>query len=240
MGVHASPRVAAFGIASAALLFNAGFWIEPADARRGFGAVFSAGRVAGSAARSGGRAVRSTEETARIKQIESRINWGEAASKGLEVVKTAIETGSNLAGSAGGSSGSSASAFAGSVLGVLELEACVRESRWLDDRSDEFDAKKARLDAHQSEIERVGNEIDAARSRVNRSSQRSIDAFNARINEHRRLVNQYNTVMLPEVRDAQGLFNGRVRQFNSMCNGKRYSADDLAEVEQKIGFKLGN
>lgn len=209
---------------------------EPTEARRGFSAAFSAGRAAGSAA---GRASRSAGEVARIKQVEGRIDWGDAGKKGLDYVKTAIDLGSKVSGGGSSSSGS-ATAFAGTSLDVIELEACVRESKWLDDGSDKLDTKQAGLKDAQEQIRVLGDEIDAARSRVNRSSQRSVDAFNARIEEHRRKVTQYNTVSLAEVRREQEAFNERVTQFNRYCNGKGYYASDLAEVEQKVGFKLTN
>lgn len=211
---------------------------QPAEARRGFGAAFSAARSAGAGARTMTRATRSAEETTKLKQVESRINWSEVSKKGLELVKTAFE---QAASSGSGSSPSaSASAFSSSTLNVVELEACVRESRWLDDASDAYEAKKTRLSEESSRIDRLSAEIDAARSKVNRSSQRSIDAFNARIREHQQLVGHYNDVLLPGVRREQDVFNGRVRAFNQYCNGKRYYDSDLAEVETKVGFKLGN
>lgn len=214
--------------------------IETADARRGFRASFSAGRVTGSAAgsavRGTSRVVRSVEETNRLKQVESRIDWSEVAKKGLEVVKTAFEK----VLSPGSSSGSSSSAFTSSTLNPVELEACVRESKWLDDRSEEYDGKKARLDQQKSSIENASNEIDAARSRVNRSSQRSVDAFNARIQEHRRMVSYYNDTLLPDIRRFQDQLNARIGDFNRMCNGKSYYASDLTDVELKVGFKLTN
>jgi hypothetical protein len=211
---------------------------KPADARRGFGAAFSAARSAGAGARTMTRATRSAEETARLKQVESRINWSEVAKKGLDVVKTAFEQAASSG--SGSSSSSSAGAFGSSTLNVVELEACVRESRWLDDASDAYAARKARLAEESARIDRVAAEIDAARGKVNRSSQRSVDAFNARIREHGQLVRHYNDVLLPEVRREQDQFNVRVNSFNQYCNGKRYYDSDLSEVETKVGFKLGN
>lgn len=203
-----------------------------ADARRGFRASFSSGVSSG--VRAVARPARSVEEVSRLKQAESRIDWSEVGRKGLEVVKTVLE---QAAGSTGSGSGSSP-AFAASTLNPVELEACVRESKWLDDKSDEYDAKKARLDQQSAEIDRLGQEIEGARGRVNRSSQRSVDAFNARIGEHRRQVSYYNDVLLPDLRRTQDEINSRVGKFNSWCNGKSYHAADLADVESKVGFKL--
>ena len=211
---------------------------DPADARRGFGAVFSSARAASSAGRATARATRSAEEVATAKRFESRIDWSEAGKKGLDVVKTAIEQ-SSQAGSSSSSSSTSA-AYSSTTLSVLELEGCVRESKWLDDQSEEFDAKSTRAKAHKDELEKLSSEIDAARSRVDRSSQRSINAFNARIEDYRQRVSHYNKVVLADLNRNQPAYNSRVNQFNTYCNGKSYYASDLAEVEGKIGFKLSN
>lgn len=211
---------------------------DPADARRGFRATFRSTGAVTSTTRTVARPIRSAEESARLKQVESRINWSEASRFGLDVAKSLIEKA--IGNSLSAPSPSTTTAFSSSTLNPVELEACIRESKWLDDASLGLDTRSDQLKQESSRIEQAGMLVEGDRSRVNRSSQRSVDAFNARIEEHRRMVTHYNTVLLPQVRREQDDFNRRVEQFNRYCNGRSYYADDLAEIESKLGLKTVN
>lgn len=207
---------------------------DEADARR-FRANFSTSGASAPAARSAGRIGRTTDEIAAETRAESRIDWSHAADKGLDVVKSAIE------GAMNNQSGSpSRSGFSGDTLTRLELEACVREANWLDDRQARHDANSRRTQSQRAEIERLEREIETARLYVDRYSQRSVDAFNARIQDHRQRVSHFNNVLLPEIERERIAFNARVDRYNSYCNGKRYYGDDLAAVEAKLGTRRVN
>ena len=241
---HASPSACARALVIPLTIVAAGLLVapEPADAGRGFRAVFSGARAASratsSAGHAAGRAVRSAEEVATAKRFESRIDWSEAGKKGLEVVKSAIEHAMQSGQSSSSLTSSSASAYTSSTLSIMELEGCVREAKWLDDQSDDHDARSARAKQHKDELEHLSGEIDAARSRIDRSSQRSVNAFNARIEDYRQRVSYYNTIVVADLERGRTAYNARVGQFNGYCNAKRYYADDLAEVEGRVGFKL--
>lgn len=230
-----SVAIAITGLVLGDIVIN----LQPAEARRGFRAAFSGGRAAaGSAGRS---ASRSAAELSRIREAESRIDWGAAAAKGLEVVKTAIDVGQHASGLGGSSSGGSgAQAFSTASLGPVELEACVRESRWLDDRYESLASRQRDIDIERIGIETSAIQIDADRNSVDLTDEDEVDEFNERITAHGQQVDYFNSVTLESMRAEQGDFNTRVDQFNRYCDGKSYYASDLDEVERKVGFKLAN
>ena len=204
---------------------------DAAQAKRGLlGAVFSKSRAVAPAIRSAGH---TAEEAARTKRVESRIDWSKAEG-GIEFAKAAIE----VAVESAGTGSSPPPVFSGHALSRFELEACVREANTLDRYQDRYATRETQVQSLVSSIKALELRIRIARVTVDRSSQQSVDEFNAWIAHYNDQVSSLNEIMLPDIERQRITFNRRVHSFNNYCNGKRYYSDDLEAIEAKLGVKM--
>ncbi|HEY5069994.1 MAG TPA: hypothetical protein VII37_09390 [Candidatus Acidoferrum sp.] len=120
--------------------------------------------------------------------------------------------------------------YTSDVLTVEQLATCIKKAGKLDGESTRLDAERGSLLALTSQVELSSTAIEFQRSRIDQYSKASVDAFNASIGTHNRLV------MNAKARNAEfnsGIdkHNGEANAFNSEC-AKKYYAEDLADAQK--------
>jgi len=119
------------------------------------------------------------------------------------------------------------------VLTTAQLANCLTKASKLDQESEQLSARRANLSKSTSEIELAGVAVESQKQRVDRYNKKSVDAFNA-------LVEQYN-LLLTNGKAGQATFNlmvdchnAAIEVHNREC-AKKYYADDLLEAQKLAG-----
>jgi hypothetical protein len=120
------------------------------------------------------------------------------------------------------------------ILTVDQLVRCLKKASALDQQSDQLEGKRIELQSAGKEIDQLKDQLDIKRAAVNRSSQVSVDRFNAEIDRYNvtadRLKSQeerFNVLVT--------FHNGNVTGFNAEC-GKQYYADDMESARKLAGI----
>ncbi len=114
------------------------------------------------------------------------------------------------------------------------LEACVRQSRDLDERSESVDKERAAVDAEETRLDgrKAAIEKERAAAKTNAAIRRfnaSIDAYNGELTAYREKVTAFNTSVQTH--------NGVIAEYRTRCASKRYYESDMSAVLLKIGAK---
>jgi hypothetical protein len=116
------------------------------------------------------------------------------------------------------------------ILTVAQLATCIKKASKLDEDSEQLEASRTTLLSSQSDIDLLSATIEFQRPRVDHSSQKSVNAFNA-------VINRYN-ILVTNGKAKQASFNALVAvhnieadAYNAEC-AKKYYADDLADAQK--------
>ena len=168
-------------------------------------------------------------------------NLAEARRGGF--VSALIRGGAHAAGSGSQSSGSSATTSASTgtktygpdTLTAVQLERCVGVAVQLDQSSDTVDARIRTVEAEKSIIDTAQSDLSAAQARVDRRSRASVDAFNRKLDALNVRIEAHN-VAVRSYKAFEANHNQKVALYNADC-AKKYYADDMNSVKQKLGLK---
>jgi len=110
-----------------------------------------------------------------------------------------------------------------------QLRQCVTEQNQINEQEDAVEQLQSSLQTDEVKINVLEDRIKAMESRVDVYSQQSVDGFNSLVNEHWRLVVDYNS-RLPTVNARVDALNAAVEIFNVRCAERAYYKHDMAAV----------
>jgi hypothetical protein len=120
--------------------------------------------------------------------------------------------------------------YSSDVLTVAQLGACIKTASKLDADDKLLEANRSELLASKSFTEKASVDVQLERLKIDRYSQKSVDAFNALVERYNALVTdgKAKQASLNTLVDA---FNLRVDSYNAACV-KKYYADDLPDAQK--------
>lgn len=111
-----------------------------------------------------------------------------------------------------------------------ELRQCMSEQERIKNEGTELAQTQTRMEGQRAEIERMGAELEAEKGKVNVSDQSAVDAYNARLRQRTKLVEDY--------RASVPIFNARVdklgedrKAYASGCADRRFFEDDYDAIK---------
>lgn len=97
---------------------------------------------------------------------------------------------------AGSSSSGGIKTYGSGVLSVSQLAQCIRTAGKLDEDSTRLEGERTKLETWSSSIDASQAQVSAARTVVDNTSQRSVDAFNILVDRHNQLVQKSKSEQL--------------------------------------------
>lgn len=111
-----------------------------------------------------------------------------------------------------------------------ELRQCMNEQDRIKKEGADLAQAQARMDGERSEIERMGTELEADKAKVDVSDEAAVNAYNARVRQRTKLVEEY--------RAAAPVFNARVdklaedrKAYAAGCADRRFFEDDYDAIK---------
>jgi hypothetical protein len=120
--------------------------------------------------------------------------------------------------------------YSSDVLTVEQLAQCIKQATKLDGDNDHLEIDRSTLKALVLKVDVSQSFLEMQRANLDRSSQKSVNAFNALIDQHNGLVNNakakqadFNALI-----DAHNL---EANAYNTTCT-KKYYSEDLPEAQK--------
>jgi hypothetical protein len=121
------------------------------------------------------------------------------------------------------------------TLTVAQLEQCVASAVDLDDGSEALETRSQAIDSEKAALEAAQANLAADKARVNTRSKASVDAFNRRLDALNARIETFNAG-IRTYKQLEITHNQKVAAYNGAC-AKKYHADDMNAVQQKLGLK---
>ena len=121
------------------------------------------------------------------------------------------------------------------VLTVSQLAQCIKTAGKLDSDSARYESERTKIEAWSSSIDASQLQVSAARSVMDNTSQRSVDAFNALVDRHNQLVQKGKSEELAFNIGVRS-HNSDVNAYNAEC-GKNYYPSDLGAAQALASAK---
>jgi hypothetical protein len=131
-------------------------------------------------------------------------------------------------------SGFSDKTYTPNVLTVDQLVQCLKTASALDQQSEVLEGKRSELQLAGREIDQLRAQLEMNPAAVIRSSQVSVDRFNAEVDRYNAIANRLKS----KEADFNGLVsdhNSNVTGFNAAC-AKQYYADDMESARKLAGI----
>lgn len=126
-------------------------------------------------------------------------------------------------------------AYGADTLTVAQLEQCVATAVELDRSSETLDTRSQGIDGEKAALETAQNDLSADKARVNTRSKASVDAFNRKLDALNTRIETFNAG-IRAYKELEAAHNVKVASYNGSC-AKKYYADDMNAVRQKLGLK---
>jgi len=139
------------------------------------------------------------------------------------------------AGAGSSSYGSGIKTYGPDVLTVSQLAQCIRTAGKLDEDSAALDGERSKLEARAVSVDASQAQVSVARSVVDNTSQRSVDAFNVLVERHNQIVQRGKAEQLT-FNAGIGRHNADVNAYNAEC-GKNYYPSDLDAAQALASTK---
>ncbi len=117
----------------------------------------------------------------------------------------------------------------GRPLSPPQLKACLDLQRQLEQEGAELQRDQAELDAARQAFERFDAQLQADRARLVATDKAAVDAYNARLDQRRQMVADYNARAPEYARQAQTT-NGLRQTWSADCDDRPYDPDDYAAI----------
>ncbi len=117
----------------------------------------------------------------------------------------------------------------GKPLSQPQLKACLDLQRQLEQEGTELQRDQAALDAAKQAFERFDAQLQADRATLVATDKAAVDAYNARLDQRRQMVADYNA-KAPEYAKQAQTYNGLRQSWSSDCDDRPYDADDYAAI----------
>lgn len=116
-----------------------------------------------------------------------------------------------------------------------QLKACMKQAIELTAFNSSMDQLNARLEQERQTLKKQGDELEATKRTLNRSNQKAVDEFNARINDFNTAQKAYNASITEHgAKDRDG--RAISQAFNKGCAGVSYSQAHEAGALAELGL----
>lgn len=126
-------------------------------------------------------------------------------------------------------------AYAPDVLTQDQLARCLTLERDINAGADGIETAEEALKRQETEIDRLGRDIDLRAARVDRTSQAAVDGHNRLVSQHRAMVRDFNA-RLAGFNARVEAHNAQVANFNGSCAQRRYYESDMQAVRTRLGL----
>ncbi|MDP3411550.1 hypothetical protein [Bosea sp. (in: a-proteobacteria)] len=125
--------------------------------------------------------------------------------------------------------------YAVNTLTPAQLKSCLTIEDRLEKANTDLKARHEAISRRQAEIELRRSMLNASQAALDRTSQKSVDAFNAQVSKLNATIQSTSAASAEYNRsvEAQKLENV---SFNRDCGGKRYYEDDLITARTELGL----
>ncbi|WP_315799616.1 hypothetical protein, partial [Bradyrhizobium sp. SZCCHNR1002] len=125
--------------------------------------------------------------------------------------------------------------YGSDTLTVEQIEKCIGIAQELDKSSDYLNALSDAINTESAAISRAQQLLAIQKDVVDRYSEASVNAYNAKLTLMRARIAKHNANVDRGQADQDG-HNARVVSYNAEC-AKKYYADDMEVVKTKLGLK---
>lgn len=117
----------------------------------------------------------------------------------------------------------------GKPLTQAQLKACLDLQRQLEQEGAELQRDQAELESAKAAFERFDAQLQADRARLVATDKAAVDAYNARLDQRRQMVADYNA-KAPEYSKQAQTYNGLRQSWSADCDDRPYDEDDYAAL----------
>lgn len=117
----------------------------------------------------------------------------------------------------------------GKPLTQTQLRACLDLQQRLEREGGELTRDQAELDAAKQAFERFDAQLQADRARLVTSDKAAVDAYNARLDQRKQMVADYNAKAPEYAKQAQS-YNGLRQTWSADCDDRPYDEGDYAAI----------
>ncbi len=120
-------------------------------------------------------------------------------------------------------------------MSFAEVQSCAKDALAIDSEKAGLDKTHKALNAEQAGIKALGEGIETSRSKIDATIEADVDAFNAKVRDHRDKIVALNT-SIDEYNVAIGAMENRLKAYNLNCSNRPYRQSDtekLSEAERK-------
>ena len=119
----------------------------------------------------------------------------------------------------------------GKTLSRSQLRQCLALQDDLEARGQAAVKARADLDAAKAEFDRFDAQLQADRSSLNASDKAAVDAYNARLDQRKRMVADYEAKR-PQAQEQADRFNAVRQEWKGECENRPYRDADYAAVNK--------
>ena len=123
------------------------------------------------------------------------------------------------------------SRYSGPALSREELSQCIGQGERLNELDIEIDDLEETASARRAELESNEATLIEAKGVVDASSQSSVDKFNALVDKHGNLADQYNALLM-QLNERIAARHEAADLYDSSCAQKAYFDSDLNAIRQ--------
>ncbi len=117
----------------------------------------------------------------------------------------------------------------GKPLSQTQLRACLDLQRQLEQEAAELQRDQAELESAKQAFERFDAQLQADRARLVATDKAAVDAYNARLDQRRQMVADYNA-KAPEYAKQAQTTNALRQTWSADCDDRPYDQDDYAAI----------
>jgi hypothetical protein len=117
----------------------------------------------------------------------------------------------------------------GKPLNLAQLRACLEIQERLESQGAAMQKLQSELDTARADFQRFDAELQAERAALDRGSKAAVDAYNARLDERRRRVADYEA-RTPALAETVAVYNALRQELGADCDDRPYDEDDYAAI----------
>lgn len=130
--------------------------------------------------------------------------------------------------------GNAAKSYTFDTLSPTQLKTCLVDETALEKKSAALSARHNEIAKQQTEIKLLRSALTMSQERLDRTSQKAVDAFNRQVASFNEKL-QAGSAAVAEYNRSVEAQKAETNRFNQTCGGKRYYEDDLISVRAELG-----
>lgn len=120
----------------------------------------------------------------------------------------------------------------GKPLSLAQLRACLDVQERLESQGATMQQLQAAQDAARADFQRFEAQLQADRAALDASDKAAVDAYNAKLDERRRRIADYDA-RTPTLTEAIAAYNATRQAWSADCDDRPYNEDDYAAIHRE-------